>query len=243
MWTRTLAFLSSVAAVALAPAVARADGAASYVVPPPSAAVAAGVDLGKIAVPGLKLHVRDDRAPEHGGVALSFADERSRVRVVVRIAVARDGAAARAYVEGALRGVSGVLSPSTLDDVAFADPQDRLVVASRGNVAYVVEVLDGSLASASSVVGAVRRAFVSGTPDFPRATVSVPKSFEGSAPVTVTVSRGARYRLSARGAYVARGRDASPVLKAFGRGPVELTAIVADDLGRVTEVTTAATAR
>ncbi len=238
MWTRTLAFLSSVAAVALAPAVARADGAASYVVPPPSAAVAAGVDLGKIAVPGLKLHVRDDRAPEHGGVALSFADERSRVRVVVRIAVARDGAAARAYVEGALRGVSSVL-----DDVAFADPQDRLVVASRGNVAYVVEVLDGSLASASSVVGAVRRAFVSGTPDFPRATVSVPKSFEGSAPVTVTVSRGARYRLSARGAYVARGRDASPVLKAFGRGPVELTAIVADDLGRVTEVTTAATAR
>ena len=112
----------------------------------------------------------------------------------------------------------------------------------RGNVAYSVEVLEGSLASARAIASNVRRAFVSGAPTFPRATVSLPPTVERSAPIAIAVPPGAHYRLAATGAYVAKG-ESGPVLRPFAKGPVSVTAIVSDELGRVTEVTATSLAR
>lgn len=235
--------LAAVALVAAAPArEARADDASAYVVPTPMASASAGVRVDRLTPAGLSLHVRDDRAPAEGGVTLSYADAAKRVRVVLRVAVAPDAAGAKAFVERALRGVSGALAPSDADEVAFGDPSDRLLIAARGNVAYSVEVLEGSLASARAIASNVRRAFVSGAPTFPRATVSLPPTVERSAPIAIAVPPGAHYRLAATGAYVAKG-ESGPVLRPFAKGPVSVTAIVSDELGRVTEVTATSLAR
>ncbi len=226
---------------------ARADEAPGWVVPTPSSALSAGVRLDHVAPPGLALHARDDRAAAEGGVTLSFVDGASgagpkRVRVIVRLAVTPDAAGAKAFLERTLRGVSGALSPSDADEVAFVDSSDRVVVAAHGNVAYTVEVSEGSLASARTIAASVRRAFVAGTPAFPRATVTLPPVVERAAPIAVTVPAGARHRLSATGGYVARG-ESGPVLRPFAKGPVAVSAIVSDELGRVTEVRATALAR
>jgi hypothetical protein len=185
---------------------------------------------------------RDDRELDEGGVTLSFADDQDRVRAVVHLAVARDAAGARAFVLRTLRGVAAVLPATGADEVAFGDPKDRFLVAAHGNIAYVVDAQDGSAASASSIGAIVKGAVAAGAPVFPRATVSLPATAERSAPVAITTSAGARYRLHASGGYVARGPN-GPVIRPFAAGRVEVTAVVSDDLARVTVARAATVAR
>lgn len=203
----------------------------------PSAALYAGVALDRVTLPGLHLRSRDDQTLESGGVTLAFADDQENVQTTVQIAVAPDAAGARAFALGYLRGVSGILDPSAADEIAYADGSDRTLVAVHGNVAYVV-----SGAKAASVSAIVKRAITGGSPTFPVVRVALPSSFEGSAPVTVTTSGGAKYRLRATGGYVARGSD-RPSVRAFGPGPITVVAVASDAFGRVTESRTSAVAR
>ena len=136
MWTRRLRSISEGAALAatlvLAGAPASADEAAvqRLVSSAPSKALYAGVAIDKLAIPGLHVRTRDDHAPERGGIMLAFADDQGDVRVVVRLAVAKDAAGARSFAQTIVRGVSGVLDPSAIDEIAFAETADRYVVAA-----------------------------------------------------------------------------------------------------------------
>lgn len=203
----------------------------------PSAAVYAGVALDRVTLPGLHLRSRDDQTLESGGVTLAFADDQENVQTTVQVAVAPDAAGARSFALGYLRGVSGVLDPSAADEIAYADGSDRTLVAVHGNVAYVV-----SGPKATSAAAIVKRAITAGAPSFPVVRVALPTSFEGSAPIGVTTSGGAKYRLRATGAYVARGSDRTSV-RAFGPGPVTVIATASDALGRVSEARATAVAR
>lgn len=204
---------------------------------PASATSYAGVAIDRVAVPGLHLQSRDDQTLERGGVTLAFADDQELVRTTVQIAVAPDGAAARAFALGYLRGVSGVLDPSAADEIAYSDGSDRALVAVHGNVAYVV-----SGPKSASVGATIKRAITAGAPSFPVVRVALPSSFEGSAPISVTTSGGAKYRLRATGGYVARGSERVSV-RAFAPGPVTVIATASDALGRVSEARAAAVAR
>ncbi len=233
-----------------ATAAAEARLRATYPMGALSTSTFAGVDLALIAIPRLHLETRDDRPADRGGITLGFADDHGVVRVVVRVAVARDAVGARAFAQGVLRGVAGVLAPSSLDEVSFADEGGRgehFVVAARGNVAYVVDAQDGA-PPAHAIAALVQKAIVKGTPSFPQAHVTLPPSIDhadrAGAPITVVVPSGATYRVHARGGYVTRGaRRAGDLLHAHAAGPVEVTAVVVDSLGRVTEARVAAVAR
>lgn len=231
-----------------AQAQAEAHLRATYPMGAPSTATFAGVDIAQLALPSLHLKTRDDRTPERGGITLSFADDRGEVHAVVRLAVARDSAGARAFVTNILRGVSGVLSPSALDEVAFADEAgrgDRFVVAARGNVAYAIDALDGTT-TASTIAAVVKKTISPGAPAFPQAKLALPASINRADArgvlVTMTMSPGATYRVHATGAYVTHGRGGA-LVHPFAAGPVEVTAVVVDTLARVTEVRASSTAR
>jgi hypothetical protein len=245
MWTRRLRSISEAAALAAVllfarPAPADEASIARLAAAPASKTVLAGVSIDRIAIPGLHVSTREERAPERGGITLAYADDQNEVRVLVRIAVAQDAAGARAFAERVLRGVSGALDPSTLDETAFAG--DRLVVAAHGNVAYSVEVLGGAT-RAADVVEIVKRAFVAGAPTFPRATMTLPPTMQRTgAPLAVAIPTGATHRLRVTGGYVARDGERH-VVHPFDSGTVEVTAIVSDALGRVTEVSTKSVAR
>jgi hypothetical protein len=215
----------------------------------PAGATYAGVAIDRIVLPGLHVRTRDDHTPEHGGVTLAYADDQGQVRVVVRLAVARDAGAAKAFAQTILRGVSGTLvasAPDAAGTVAFTEGTDRLVVAARGNVAWDVEVVGTPPVSdqASAVSDVVKAALVAGAPTFPRPTITLAPAVDrrAGAPVAVATPRGATFRLHATGAYVAHGREGM-VLRPFAAGPIEVTAVVADALGRVTETTAKTTAR
>ncbi len=223
----------------------------------PSSARFAGVDMQRIGIAGLKVRARDDHPADDGGIVTSFADATDQVRAIVTVAVARDEAGARAFLEAALHGVSSELAFSpTLGDVAWADDGGRgthLVVGARGNVAFLVDVLavnapagtsPSAVPSAAKIAGTVSAALVAGRPDLPRASVVVPPTFDMKAglPVGVQVSQGATYRLHADNAYVARGQ-AGPVAKPFKFGPVTVHATVTDALGRVVAVHATSTPR
>jgi hypothetical protein len=249
MWTRRPTSVSELAPLAvLVAAVALAALAPREAFADPPGAVAssratfAGVAIDRLAIPGLHLRTRDDHALDRGGIVMSFDDDQGRVSAVVRIAVAADASAARAFAERVLRGVTGTVEPSAIDEWAYADKGEGLLVAARGNVAYAVEIV-GAGPRASTIAEVVKRAFVAGAPSFPRATIALAPTIDlGGAPVKVAVPAGATYRLRASGAYVARSRDGATV-HPFAAGPVEVTAIVGDGLGRVTEATARATAR
>jgi hypothetical protein len=220
----------------------------AYPMSAPSATTFAGIDITQIAIPDLHLATRDDRIPEQGGITLSFADDHGRARAVVRLAVARDAAGARSFVMRVLRGVSGGLAPSALDEVAFADEGgrgDRFVVATRGNVAYVVDALDGTT-PANAIAGLVKRAIAPGAPAFPQAKLALPSTIDRAdargTVVGVTATPGAKVHLHASGGYVTHGRTGD-VVHPFAVGPIEVTAIVADALGRVTEARASSIAR
>lgn len=257
MWTRrppsvsersvASAFAFGVLALVLAPSVAHADDAAddarlraAYPMPSPSATRAAGIDLAKIALPGLQPKLREDHAPGNGGSTISFADGQGQVRVVLRYVVTADAASARSFVYARLRSVASVLSPSTLDEVAFVDDGGRashLVVAAHANLAYAVDVTSDAL-TAKDVATAVQGAFVAGAPAFPKASLSLPAQISrAGTPVNPTASAGAKVRVQATGGYVTHSRQSGTVIHSNGPGRIDVTVIAADDLGRVTEIT------
>lgn len=236
------------AAQTAAQAQAEAHLRALYPMGAPSTSTFAGIELAQIAIPNLHLKTRDDRTPERGGIVLGFADDRGQVRAVVRLAVARDNAAARAFVTSVLRGVSGVLAPSSLDEVAFADEGgkgDRFVVATRGNVAYAIDALDGTT-PASAIAAIVKKAIAPGTPAFPQAKLTLPPTIDRADPhgarVTMTMPSGATHHVRASGAYVTHGRTGE-VVHPFAAGPIEVTATVVDALARVSELRATSIAR
>jgi hypothetical protein len=227
MWIRRPRSISELAALvalaALAPREASADPPGAVAPAAPSRAMFAGIALDRLAIPGLHLRTRDDHTLDRGGIVMSFDDDQGRVRAVVRVAVAADASAARAFAERFLRGVSGAVESSAIEEWAYADKAEALLVAARGNVAYAVEIV-GAGPRASTIAEVVKRAFVTGAPSFPRATIILAPTIDlGGAPVKIAVPAGATYRLRTarvrrlRGA-VARGRDGASFRCGANRG-------------------------
>ncbi len=223
-----------------APARADENAIAKLAAAAPSRATYAGVAIDKIAPAGFHLRSRDDRTPERGGIVLSFDDSQGRVRAVVRVAVAADAAGARAFVTRVLRGVSGTVDSSAADEIAFATG-DEFLVAARGNIAYAIDAAGGG---AGAIADVVKKAIAAGAPSFPRATIALAPTIDRDAAtrVKVAVPAGATSHLRASGAYISRSQE-GPVLHPFAAGNVEVTAIVCDALGRVSETTAKTIAR
>lgn len=201
----------------------------------------AGVSIDKLAFSGLRGVAREEHTVDDGGLVLSFADASSEVRVVVKLAVARDSAAARHFVDVELHSVQAVLPRATdasFGDHAFADDGGRgesLVVGAAANVAWVVHV-DRSVPGmplASDVVHAMRALAVEGVPSFSAPTLHLPAVVPLSgAPFRVVSASGTSPKLRAEGAYVAHGKS-EPIVRPFGPGPIAVIATTADELGRV----------
>lgn len=251
MFRKPLFLASSVAAFVAVVSTsdpARADDArldAAYPMSAPSRATFAGFALDRISVLGLHVRTRDDHTPSRGGITLSFAGDHDDVQVVVRLCVARDATEARAFTRVILRGVSNRLAPSTADEVAFADGNgkgDLFLVATRGNLAYSVSVVGGST-SAAAIAETVKRSIANGPLTFPSARATLPSSMprEGTA-LSLTIPANTTHHVHASGGYVTRSREGLRV-RPFGAGPVEVTTIVSDGLGRVTETTATSLAR
>ncbi len=244
-----VAFAAVLAVCAASPRANADDRAIEALYPMPAAKAPAitfaGIAAQRLAFSNLRVRGRNDRAPDQGGTTISLADDQSQVAVVVRFVVARDAKEARAFAWEVLRGISQPLSPSTIDEVAFADEGgkgDHVVVAARGNIAYSVSTLRGSF-SAAAVAEQVKGAIVAGAPSFPRVRVKLASTIDkqGTA-VAIDVPQGTTYRLRATGAYIARSKEKVEV-RPFGPGRVEVTAIATDAFGRVTETTAVATAQ
>lgn len=222
---------------------------ATYPAPAPISGAFAGLEVAKVSVPGLRLATRELHAPEEGGLVLSFVDLGGEVRAVVKLAVARDAAAARRFVDEELHGIQAVLAKSvdpSLGENVWADDAGRgdgTVVGSAANVAFAVHVrrdATSTLPRAGVVAAGLRALLVEGAPSFPTATVALPSTIPLSgAPFAVTQGSPGDLRLRAEGAYVAKGRTLRP----FGPGPVTLVVTVADDLGRVAELRFPTTAK
>ncbi len=235
---RAISLAALAAAIVCAPSTARSDDEArlraAYPMTMTSTVRAAGLDLANLSLPNLRLSNRDDRAPEHGGTTLSFADGQGQVQLVIRLAVTADATAARAFAYARLRGITTTLAPSMVDEIAFANDTGSLVVAAHGNVSYQIDS-QGSLA-ATEVAKKLAPLFVAGAPAFPKATILLPPSIARTGSVfNVSVPAGVSVRYLAKNGYVTRLRG-STSLHPSSPGRVEVTAIVADDLGRVTEV-------
>jgi hypothetical protein len=218
-----------------------AFGAAYPHAPVPGGAYA-GVALDKLELPGLRLAFRENHAVDEGGVVLSYADQGGEVRAVVKLAVARDAASARRFVDVELHGVQVTL-PRAIDaafgDHAFADDGGRgsaLVVGAKANVAFAVHVdRDASSASrASDVVRGLLALLVEGAPSFPSVSLALPPRVPVSGARLQVAAAGLTPQLRADGGYVAHGK-AGFTLKPFHAGPVAVIATVVDELGRVTE--------
>ncbi len=212
----------------------------------------AGVDLAKLdtslSASGLRLGSREDHTVDDGGVVLPYLDATGEVRLLLKIAVARDAAAARRFVDTELHGIQLVLSRAvdpSLGDQVFADGAGRgewTVVGAAANVAYAIHLRAGAskMPRASEIATTLRGVVVEGVLTAPTATVSLPSIVPlTGAPFTVTPSNGAALQLRAEGAYVAKGR----VLRPFAAGPVTLIVTVADELGRVSEIRSSAVAK
>lgn len=227
------------AAVTSAPGIAHSDDdarlRAAYPMTGTSSVRAAGIDLAKLSLSGLKLSVRDDRSAANGGTTMSFVDSQDQVQVVIRFAVATDTAPARAFAYARLRAITTTLAPSTLDELAFTNDTGSIVVGVHGNVAYQIDA-QGSV-SGTDVAKALGALFVAGTPSFPRASLVMPPSVpkEGAA-FSLTAPTATTTRFLAKNGYVTKLRGVT-TLHPSAAGRVEITAIVGDDLGRVTELT------
>ncbi|GAC1582131.1 MAG: hypothetical protein NVS3B20_12810 [Polyangiales bacterium] len=215
----------------------------------------AGVELAKLTIAGLRLHARQDRTVDDQGIELCFVDSNDDVRVVVRVAVSPDAKAARRFVEIELHGISTSIPAArdtNLGDVAFADDHGSgtsLVVASLANIAYTARVLDGSsgaprVPTAAAIATQLRALMVVGAPVFPAAEVVLPTIIDAKkgAQIRVVVPAGNAYKLTADGAYVARG-NGGPVVRPFAAGAVTVHATVVDELGRVTVASKSAVAK
>lgn len=222
---------------------------AIYPAAAPVSGAFAGVDLSKVAVPGLRLTARDVHSVDEGGISLSYSDLAGEVRAVIKIAVARDAAAALRFVDQELHGIQAILVKAVdpaLGDHVFADDAGRgdgTIVGSVANVAYAVHVMRdaaSTLPRAAVVASGLRAAVVEGAPSFPTATVALPSTIPlAGAPFGLTVAPELELRLRAEGGYVAKGR----VLRPFQAGPVTLVVTLTDELGRVSELRFPATAK
>lgn len=227
------------AAVTSAPGVAHSDDdarlRAAYPMTGTSNVRAAGIDLAKLSLTGLKLSVRDDRSVASGGTTMSFVDSQGQVQLVIRFAVAADTAPARAFAYARLRAITTTLSASALDEFAFTNDTGSIVVGVHGNVAYQIDA-QGSV-SGTDVARALGALFVAGTPSFPRASLVMPPSVpKDGAAFSLTAPTATTTRFLAKNGYVTKLRGAT-TLHPSAAGRVEITAVVGDDLGRVTEVT------
>ena len=224
-----------------------ADFRAAYpMTAPPSTTLLAGVELGKLIIPTLRVHAREEHAydgTDDRGIRISYADPAGSVRVLVHLTVAPSAAAARAVVDAELHGVSTLL-PAAIDpklgDIAFADDGGKgtnYVIGAHANVAYSVDVVDSApgLPTAAAVSAQLRTLMPAGSPTFPSATVTLPSvvDLKKGGDVRITVPGGEKFRIRADGAYVAHGA-AGPVVRPFAAGPIAVYATVVDDLGRVT---------
>lgn len=226
-------------AVTSAPGVAHSDDdarlRAAYPMVGSSTLRAAGIDLAKLSLPGLKLSVRDDRGPANGGTTMSFVDSQGQVQLVIRFAVTTDTAPARAFAYARLRAITTTLSASTLDELAFTNDTGSIVVGVHGNVAYQIDA-QGSV-SGTDVAKALGALFVAGTPSFPRGSLVMPPSLpKEGAPFSLTAPAATTTRFLAKNGYVTKLRGIT-TLHPSSAGRVEITAIIGDDLGRVTELT------
>jgi len=230
-----------------------ADFRAAYpMTAPPAAGAIAGIELSKIAIPGLRLTARDDRTADDGGIVMSFSDSAGEVRVLVHLAVASDVTTARAALDVELHGISIGLPKAvdnTLGDLAWADDAGKgtaLVVATQNNVAYSVHVLTDApgIPSAAAIATNVRSLMIAGTPTFPTATITLPSTVDAKkgGDFRVNVPSGAPYKVRAEGGYVAKG-SSGPIVRPFGPGTVAVYATVVDDLGRVTVAKATTTAK
>ena len=224
-----------------------ADFHAAYpMTAPVSTTLFAGVELGKLTIPTLRVHAREEHAhdgTDDRGIRISFADPAGNVRLLVHVTVAPTPAAARSVVDAELHGVSTLMPPALdpkLGDVAFADDGGKgtnYVIGAHANVAYSVDMVDAApgLPSAAAVAAQLRTLMPSGAPSFPTATVTLPSvvDVKKGGDVRVTVPGGEKFRLRADGAYVAHGTT-GPIVRPFAAGPIAVYATVVDDLGRVT---------
>ncbi len=219
---------------------------ATYPMTVPSTTRAAGLDIAKIALPGLHLELRDDRSPAEGGTSLVYADDQGQVQLTLRFAVAVDPRGARSFLYARLRGISTTLVAAPLDELAFADDGGRathLVAGAHGNIAYVIDAREGGPITARDATTKIASAIVAGAPTFPQATLGLPPSMPlAGATLSLVSPANTTVRFVARNAYVSRSRASTKVHPAKA-GPVEVTAIVADSLGRVTEVTASSLAQ
>jgi hypothetical protein len=212
----------------------------------------AGVALGRFAIAGLQQYARSEHAPEEGGIALSFADSSGQVRVLVRVAVCADSAAARRVLDAELHGVSSQLarvSDTPLGDAAWADAAGKgtsLVLATQGNIAYAVDVTSPApgIATAATIAAALRATMAPGVPVFPAVSVRFAATLDAKrgGEVLVEVPGGHPYKLRADGAYVARGAS-GPLVRPFHAGAITVYATVVDDLARVTVASATTIAR
>lgn len=243
---------AEVAASPAVPAIEHEFRAAYPLDAPSSATRLAGVALARLSLPGLQLSARSDEAADDGGVLLSFADRAGAVRVLVQIAVMPDVLWARRVLATELRGVSLPLSRALdplLGDLVYADEGGRgssLVLATQANIAYRVQLVEGSaeIASAASIAGLVRTAMVVGAPSYPVVSLSLPAQIDAKsgAELRVQVPSGLPYALRADGAYVARGQG-GPVIRPFAAGPIVVYATVTSELGCVSVTSLSSVAR
>jgi hypothetical protein len=200
------------------------------------------VEIGKLAIPGLHLAYRTE---DDGGLVYSWADAQGDVRALVRIDVETDGAGARRFVDHQLHGIARVLpelKDASLADLAYADEgAATIVLGTIANVAFDVRTLPDpdpsktvALPSALSIATSVRSLARVGAPTFPTPTVSIPPLIDAKmgAPIAVSGATSQKPTLRAEGAYVSAGTG-GPVLRPFAPGPVTVTALVVDELGRV----------
>ena len=202
----------------------------------------AGVAIDRFALAGLQASQRSDQAGDDGGVVLSFSDRAGTVRVLLQLSVLPDVMAARRVLGTELRGVALPLSRAfdpLLGDLAYADEGGRgasLVVATQGNLAYSVHVVEPGpdVPSAATVAGLLRTAMVVGSPSCPSIVLSLPPVIDAKtgAELRVYVPGGLPYKLHADGAYVARGGNGY-VLRPFAPGPVTAYATATGELGCV----------
>ena len=221
-----------------------ADFRAAYpMTAPPSASTLAGVELGKLAIPGLRKTAADERAADDGGLVWSYSDMTGKVAVLVHVAVTPDTATARQLLDIELHGIS-TLVPKAIDpalgDLAFADDGGKgtsLVIATRANVEYSVDVVSDApgIPTAAAIAGQIGTLMVAGTPIFPSATVTLPPTIDAKKgdDVRISVPGAQPYKVRADGGYMAHG-TAWPIIRPFGPGPVTVYATVVDDLARVT---------
>ncbi|MEO7097052.1 MAG: hypothetical protein ABI175_27580, partial [Polyangiales bacterium] len=180
---------------------------------PPSTSELAGVDLASFVIPGLTL---SEKVEDDGGLVLTYVSTHGEVRAVVRLAVSRDAAEARKFLDHQLHGIARILPKATdaaLGDLAFTDDGgDTIVVATIANIAYDVRAIqntnDPTVAPGATAIAKVLRASMRpGVPSFPAPTVTLPTtiSVADGGEVTISGSKGQMPKLRAENAYVAKG--------------------------------------